>query len=124
MTFSQVGGAAGRWNGPGRVYEMMYSENENNYYKIGCAKDPNTRLQEIQKHEGNYNISLINSVKANQMNGAETAAQNAAVSRLGLVKDPSRGGATDWFMGAATPEQVLGAIRPAVYTHNARNKNP
>ena len=116
------GGGSGRWSGQGRVYEMAYTNGGENYYKIGyTARDPNERLQEVQRDEKNYNISLVGSVKANEMRGAETAAQQAAKS-IGLVKDPNRGGATDWFIGPATQQQVLDAIRPAVYYHNAKNK--
>jgi hypothetical protein len=64
---------------------------------------------------------LIGSVNANEMNGAETAAQKAAIAN-GLVKDPARAGATDWFIGSLTPQQVLAVVRPAVDEHNAKNK--
>jgi hypothetical protein len=59
------------------------------------------------------------------MRGAETAAQQAAITK-GFVKDPARGGATDCRLtgNSMTPEQVLAAVRPAVYNHNAKNKNP
>jgi hypothetical protein len=112
-------GGAGRWSGEGCVYVM----NDGNNYKIGCtSKDPNARLKEIQRSEGNNNITLVGSVKANEMRGAETAAQQAAIAS-GLVKDSSRGGATDWFIGSLTPQQVLAVVRPAVYNHNTKNKN-
>jgi hypothetical protein len=95
-----------------------------NYYKIGCtSRDPNLRLQEIQRSErklGNLAaITLIGSVNANEMNGAETAAQQAAIAN-GLVRDPARGGATDWFFGLLTPQQVLDVVRQAVDEHNRR----
>ena len=107
---------AGRRSGEGCVYVM----NVGNNYKIGCtSRDPNARLKEIQRSEGNNNITLVGSVKANEMNGAETAAQQAAIAS-GLVKDSSRGGATDWFIGSLTPQQVLAVVRPAVYNHNRR----
>ena len=55
------------------------------------------------------------------MRGAETAAQQAAM-KIGLAKDPNRGGATDWFTDPATQQQILDAVRPAVHNHNAKNK--
>jgi hypothetical protein len=95
-----------------------------NNYKIGCtSRDPEKRLKEIQRLEKNNDITLVGSVKANEMNGAETAAQEA-LKESGFVKDPARGGATDWFIGSSTPEQVLDQIRPPIYNHNAKNKNP
>ncbi len=118
MDDSTMDVAAGRWKGLGRVYVMTDGSN----YKIGCtSRDPNDRLKEIKRDEGNDAITLVDSVKANEMNGAETAAQ-VAVKAKGLVKDPARGGATDWFIGSLTPEQVLNAVKPAVYNHNAKNK--
>ena len=121
---NMIGGGSGRWSGPGRVYSMAYTDGGENFYKIGyTARDPNERLREVQRGENNYNICLVGSVKANEMRGAETAAQQAAIG-IGLAKDPNRGGATDWFTGPATQQQVLDAVRPAVYYHNARNKNP
>jgi hypothetical protein len=95
--------------------------NDGNNYKIGCtSQEPNARLQQIQRSEGNPAITLVGSVKANEMRGAETAAQQAAITK-GFVKDPARGGATDWLTGnSMTPEQVLAAVRPAVYNHNRR----
>ena len=52
------------------------------------------------------------------MNRAETAAQKN-VMQLGLIKDPERGGATDWFMGMLSPHEVMGAVVNAVQVHNA-----
>ena len=52
------------------------------------------------------------------MNGAERAAQNAVVTQLGAVKDPSRGGATDWFILRSLPENVWPVIEEAVESHN------
>ena len=86
---------------------------------LHSSRDPNLRLQEIQRSEGNPAITLIGSVNANEMNGAETAAQQAAIAN-GLVKDPARGGATDWFIGSLTPQQVLDVVREAVDEHNRR----
>ncbi len=115
--------ASGRWKGPGCVYVMTYMEDGTTYYKIGyTSRDPKDRLKEIQRDEGNDAITLVGSVKANEMNRAETAAQEA-VKAKGLVKDPARGTATDWFKGSLTPAEVLDAVRNAVYKHNAKNKN-
>lgn len=58
---------------------------------------------------------------ANEMRGAETAGQQAA-KQLGLVKDSSRGVATDWFVGSSTKREVFVAVQQAVYKHNAKNK--
>ena len=115
MDFGQRGGAAGRWSGQGYVYVMHYFDGLTRHYKIGCtSRDPNIRLEEIKRQERNYFITLIGSVPANEMNSAETAAQKA-VERIGLVKDPSRGGATDWFVSQSfTPEQVFGVVMQAV----------
>ena len=117
MDFGQRGGAAGRWSGQGYVYVMHYFDTYGltHHYKIGCtSRDPNIRLEEIKRQERNYFITLIGSVPANEMNSAETAAQKA-VERIGLVKDPSRGGATDWFVSQSfTPEQVFGVVMQAV----------
>jgi hypothetical protein len=116
MEVNQEGGAAGSAFGKGCVYVMRYKEGTTNYYKIGCtSRDPNLRLQEIQRSEGNPDIILVGSVKANEMNGAETAAQKAAIE-IGLVKDPARGGATDWFI--FTSQRVLDVVRQAVSNHN------
>jgi hypothetical protein len=126
MEVNQEGGAAGSAFGKGCVYVMTYTkeiihhsygtEEIINYYKIGCtSRDPNLRLQEIQRSEGNPDIILVGSVKANEMNGAETAAQKAAIE-IGLVKDPARGGATDWFI--FTSQRVLDVVRQAVSNHN------
>ena len=109
--------ASGSAFGLGCVYVMSYTHYRT-YYKIGCtSRDPNLRLQEIQRSEGNPAIMLVGFVKANEMNGAETAAQQAAIAN-GLVKDPARGGATDWFIGSLAPQQVLAVVRQAVYNHN------
>ena len=117
-----TGGGSGRWTGLGRVYVMTYTENRENNYKIGCtSKAPEERLKEIQTNEQNKNITLVGSVKANEMRGAETAGQQAAVLQ-GLTKDPSRGRATDWFVGSLTQREVLDAVRQGVYKHNAKNK--
>ncbi|CAB4019837.1 Hypothetical predicted protein [Paramuricea clavata] len=121
MAVNQVGGAAGSAFGKGCVYVMTYTVRDRrktiNYYKIGCtSREPNVRLQEIQDSEIN-NITLVGSVTAKKMNGAETAAQNA-VKVEGLVKDPARGGATDWFKGSLTPQKVLDVVRTAVDSHN------
>ena len=115
------GVAAGSAFGEGRVYVMTYKKDRTKYYKIGCSKDPDARLKQIRSHESNYAISLVGSVKANEMNRAETAAQEA-VKAIGLVKDRARGTATDWFIGSLTSAQVLDAVRNAVYRHNARNR--
>ncbi|CAB4019836.1 Hypothetical predicted protein [Paramuricea clavata] len=112
--------AAGSAFGPGCVYVMSYTHYRTNYYKIGCtSRDPNLRLKEIQRSEGNPAIMLVGFVNANEMNGAETAAQQAVIAN-GLVKDPARGGATDWFIGSLTPQQVLDVVRRAVYNYNRR----
>ena len=116
------GGGAGWAFGPGRVYVM--EDTASNSYKIGCtSREPETRLQEIRRGENNQNINLVSSVKANEMNSAETAAQRA-VQRMGLVKDPSRGGATDWHnaeKGSTKPEEVSNAVKHAVYGANRRH---
>ena len=125
MDFGQIGAAAGRWSGQGYVYVMHYfGTGLMHHYKIGCtSRDPEVRLAEIKRNEGNYFITLIGSVPANEMNSAETAAQKA-VERIGLVKDPSRGGATDWFVSQSfTPEQVFGVVMQAVNEHNASLNN-
>ena len=119
------GAGVGRWFGEGRVYVMVYKRS-NSYYKIGCtSRAPEERLEEIRDNEENQNIVLVGSVKALEMNSAETAGQRA-VQRIGLVKDPSRGGATDWFIDqkrSRKPEEVFQVVRGAVYRANAqRNK--
>lgn len=119
------GGAVGRWFGAGRVYVMHYYDiYGTHHYKIGCtSRNPNVRLAEIQRNEGNYYITLVGSIQANEMNSAETAAQEA-VKEIGMVKDPSRGGATDWFVSWwFTPEQVFGVVMEAVQEHNAVLQN-
>ena len=115
------GGAVGPWFGSGCVYVMHYCDiYGTDLYKIGCTgRDPEVRLAEIKRNEGNYFITLVGSIQANEIYSAETAAQKA-VKEIGMVKDPSRGGATDWFVSRSfTPEQVFGVVVQAVMEHNA-----
>ena len=115
MAYNQVGGAAGQWFGPGVVYVMCYGNTE---YKIGCTRrDPQERLDEIRGIERNPNIKLVGWARAEEMNRAETAAQNALMGR-GLRKDPLRGGATDWLIGNMAPGEVLSVVQEAVRAHN------
>jgi hypothetical protein len=128
----QVGGAAGRWVGPGVVYVMTYTytyryyidfglfDQTTKYYKIGCtSRDPEIRLKEVErkerKHRGNDSITieLLGFVHADEMRTAETIAQQHAKETLHLKKDRSRGNATDWFTGDATGQQVLDAVGEA-----------
>ena len=114
------GGASGSASGPGHVYVMTYNRAGSNYYKIGCtSRDPNVRLAEIRRREQNDDITLVGSVQANEMNTAETAAQEAVKSQLRLEKDPERGGATDWFIGTLLARQVFDVVQSAVQRHNA-----
>ena len=113
--------AAGSSFGPGSVYVMAYTSSRANYYKIGCtSRNPNVRMREVQRGEKNP-IWLVDSVQAKEMNGAETAAHNALKAK-GLVKDSNRGGATDWFTGLLTPQQVFDVVKAAVIEHNASQK--
>ena len=112
------GVAAGSAFGEGCVYVMTYTRGRTTYYKIGCtSRDPKVRLKEIQRNEGIDAITLVDSVPAKEMNGAETAAQEA-VKAIGLRKDPARGGATDWFIGSLTSAEVFEAVKRAVKRHN------
>ena len=114
----QSGGAAGRWSGQGFVYHMTCTGNRTRYHKIGCSIHPAERLDQIRRQEQNPNITLHNSVWTNDMNGAETAAQNAFVAQMGAVKDPSRGGATDWYIKRRRPEHIWPVIYQTVQNYN------
>jgi hypothetical protein len=116
---NQIGGAAGRWNGRGHVYVM---KNRKRGMKIGCSKNPKRRLQQVKRTERNKKIKLIFSYEVPQkMRDAETAAQRAVKSKLGLTKSTSRGGATDWFRPSRVSEKkVRATVRNAVRKHNAK----
>lgn len=103
--------------GPGYVYVM---KNEDQY-KIGYSRDPDKRLEQIQHEPGRRNTKLLKSYPANEMNRAETAAQEA-VKKIGMVKVTQN--ATDWFNnpGGVTDNQVMEAVRKAVEEHNEQNK--
>ena len=116
-------GAAGRWNTKGRVYVMAQKKNGRTQYKIGSSKNPRKRLNQIRKSEGNNKIRLISNLQAKRrMRNAEAAGQMAA-KRIGLKKDKTRGGATDWFKNGrrsrVRQKTVARAVRQAVRGHNA-----
>lgn len=74
--------AAGRRNSPGHVYIMR----DGQQFKIGCSQDPEIRLQQIQRQPGREATTLLHYFMANEMNGAETAAQQRVIQNLGLRK--------------------------------------
>ena len=122
---AQRGGAAGRWFGPGNVY--LIHDPLVSAYKIGCTNNPDRRLAEVRRNENNQNLQLFDYIQANERNRAETAAQQAVRQSLGLVKDPTRGGATDWFVPGpqsvyVTPQQVFTVATQAVIEHNRQQK--
>ena len=100
----------------GYVYVMHAGGN----YKIGCSKNPEESLREIQQEEKNDSIELVKHFRADVMNGAKTAAQEAVQKNLGVVKDPERGGATDWFVGNdnVTLKEICKVVEDAVMEHN------
>lgn len=103
------GGAAGRRNGPGKVYIMK----DNGQFKIGCSIDPERRLKEIQRQTGHGNTELIAYYDAKEMNKAETEAQQAVIA-IGLVKVAQN--ATDWFNNPLghRDESIAAAVKNAV----------
>ena len=91
--------------------------------KFGSSKNPERRLEEIKKKEGNENIELISSKKANKMRSAETAVQRA-FEKEGLKKDKTRGGATDWYVDpqSTSNDKIKKIFHKTVRKHNAKFK--
>jgi predicted GIY-YIG superfamily endonuclease len=116
MAQAQVGGGAGRWQGPGFVYAMTYTADRTRYYKIGYSGDPDKRLTEIQRDKKNDKIVLVGQVEAIEMNRAETAAQKAVEKTFNFKKIARN--ATDWYKGRVKVEVVWPVVKKAVEDHN------
>ncbi|KAL3857226.1 hypothetical protein ACJMK2_011918 [Sinanodonta woodiana] len=102
-------GAAGRHKGQGYVY-VMEDENQKRV-KIGCSRDPERRAIQI-------GATLIDYIEADEMNGAETAAQHAVENELKMEKVERC--ATDWYKlpKGVTSRDVLMVVKRAVKKHN------
>ncbi|KAL3857191.1 hypothetical protein ACJMK2_011883 [Sinanodonta woodiana] len=108
-----AGAGAGRHHGPGFVYVVTELQ-----VKIGYSGNPAERLIYIQRDRPA--TTLVNSVHANEMNRAETAAQHAVEKHLRMHKIARN--ATDWYHlpRNVTAENVLDRVRLAVYYFNTR----
>ncbi|KAL3857227.1 hypothetical protein ACJMK2_011919 [Sinanodonta woodiana] len=112
------GGAAGSAFGRGYVYCMK----DGDQFKVGCSKDPKKRLQQIKVQKGREKTKLLSTVKAREMNRAESAAQTRVRKHLGLEK--IRYNATDWHTNPRqhTHKQITRAVKRAVYAHNKKQR--
>ena len=120
----QKGGAVVRQYGQGYGYVYVMHVPA---FKIGYTTDLTRRFGDVQREGGNQNVQLLDCVLANEENGAERAAQRAVIERLGLVRDPDRGNATDWLVPGhnnfnVTPLQVFTVVKQAVQEHNPVNE--
>ena len=102
-------------NGPGWVYVLTYTSGNTKYYKIGCtSRDPEKRLEEIQRNERERKksnriiITLVGFAHVDHRRNGEAAAQQA-VGNI-LKKDPNRKLPTDWFIDNTNPRQELNII--------------
>lgn len=109
------GGGAGRWKGKGDVYVMKARQR----FKIGHSVDIKRRVKEIRREPGRRRTKLLDHFPARERSGAESKAQRA-VRRLGMMKDPVAGNATDWFINPfnVSDRQVLRTVKKAVKKHN------
>lgn len=120
VLMKQARGASGRWHKPGYVYVMR---GKSNHYKIGYSNNPQRRLGEIRSSARSNNIDLLSkSWVHSDASRAETAAQSAVRSRLGMSKvNPS---ATDWYRNSnnVRESQILDTVKSAVHDYN-RNRS-
>lgn len=119
VLMEQAGVASSRWHQPGYVYVMR---GEGNRYKIGYSNNPERRLGEIRRSARSNNIHLLSKTWVpSDASQAETAAQLAVRTRLGMSK-VSRS-ATDWYRNSRNvrESQILDTVRSAVYNYN-RNR--
>ncbi|KAL3857209.1 hypothetical protein ACJMK2_011901 [Sinanodonta woodiana] len=114
-----AGAGAGRHHGPGFVYVMH--DPKNRQVKIGYSMNPEERLIYIQRDRPD--TTLVNSVPANEMNRAETAAQHAVEKHLGMHKIARN--ATDWYHlpRNVTADRVFDRVRRAVRYFNTRHRH-
>ena len=110
-------GASGRHNGVGKVYLMHKPtpKNQKKQLKVGSSRSPKRRVKQVRKSEGTSNIKLVTAIKVPRMRSGEGKAQRA-VERIGLKKDKTRGGATDWYKASSKHniKRVANAVRNAL----------
>jgi hypothetical protein len=109
-------GASGRHSGRGYVYIMKIDRTK---LKVGCSKNPDNRLSEIRRHDPSAILFKTN--YADEMNGAETAAQKA-IEKIGNQRVQPH---SDYFKKnpKISWDEIAKAAANAVYGHNRKTVN-